>query len=108
VEKQEDIWPPPYGTRQSKDRDEDHRLQHALPLPAASHQPKASVKTGRAKAQIMLRITKTALNQGLRSETVRASSELTQQSSSLRGPNTLQADALTSSSRNQLKIEVPL
>ena len=55
----------------------------------------------------MLRITKTALNQGLRSETVRASSELTQLSSSLRVPNTLQDDALTSSSRNQLKIKVP-
>lgn len=55
----------------------------------------------------MLRITKAALNQGLRSETVRASSEMKQQSSSLRVPNTLQDDALTSSSRNQLKIEVP-
>ena len=96
------------GTRQSKDRDEEHRLQHAPPLPATSHQPKAGVKTARERVQIMLRITQTALNQGLRSETVRASSELTQQSSSLRVPNTLQADALASSSRNQLKIEVPL
>jgi hypothetical protein len=56
----------------------EHRLQHAPSLPTASHQPKSGVKNDRARAQIMLRITQTALNQCLRSETVRALSDLTQ------------------------------
>ena len=66
------------GTRQSKDRDEEYRLQHVPPLPTASHQPKSSVKTGQERAQIMLHIIKSALNQRLRSEAVHASADLTQ------------------------------
>jgi hypothetical protein len=56
----------------------------------------------------MLHITKTALNQGLLNETVRASLDLMQQSSSLHAPNPRQNDPRTSLSRNQLKIEAPI
>jgi hypothetical protein len=66
------------GAQHNKDWQEVHRLKRWPSLTSASPQPNSGVKNGQAREKIIQNITKTELNQGLRSNAVHTSSDVTQ------------------------------